>query len=215
MKYPTKQAAAQQIVEFGKRLYEKNMVAANDGNLSVKIGKNAVLVTPSGVSKGFLQEETLAVVDMDNNLLEGALPPSSETAMHLMVYKTNPKAGAAVHAHPVFGTAFAAAEIPLDKPILTESVIGIGQIPVAPFATPGTAEVPQSIAPFAEKYNGVLLAKHGVLAWGKNAEQAYFRLEAIEHTAKIRAVCQFLLQSDAELSAEQLAKLAPFIGRFD
>ena len=86
MKYPNRQNAAQQIVEMGKRLYEKNMAAANDGNISVKIGENAVLVTPSGVSKGYLQAETLAVVDLENNLIEGTLPPSSETKMHLRVY---------------------------------------------------------------------------------------------------------------------------------
>lgn len=215
MKYPNRQNAAQQIVEMGKRLYEKNMAAANDGNISVKIGENAVLVTPSGVSKGYLQAETLAVVDLENNLIEGTLPPSSETKMHLRVYRENPQIGGVIHAHPVFGTAFAAAEIALDKPILIESVIGIGKIPLAPFATPGTDEVPNSIAPFVKNYHGVLLAKHGVLTWGKNLEQAYFRLEAIEHTAKIRAISQFLLQSNMELTSEQLAKLAPFIGRFD
>lgn len=215
MNYPTKKHAAEMIIEFGRRMYEKNMVAANDGNLSVKIGENAVMITPSGVSKGFMRAEMFPVMDLAGNLIDGTGRPSSEAKMHLKVYAENPKIGGVVHAHPVFATAFAAADIPLDKPLLTESVIGLGPVPLAPFATPGTDEVPESITPFIMNCNGVLLAKHGVLSWGKNLEQAFFRLEAIEHTAKIRAVSEFLLKSNARLTPEQLQKLHPFIGRFD
>lgn len=215
MKYLTKQQATDLIIDFGRRLYEKNMVAANDGNLSVKIGDNAVLITPSGVSKGFLTPEMLVVVDLENNLIEGNFSQSSETKMHLQVYKNNLNIGGVAHAHPVFATAFAAAGLALDQPVLTESVIGLGKIPLAPFATPGTEEVPQSIVPFLNNYKGVLLANHGVLTWGKDLMQAFFRMESIEHTAKIQTICKYLLKSDNQLNAEQLAKLAPFIGRFD
>ncbi|MGI5825090.1 MAG: class II aldolase/adducin family protein [Bacillota bacterium] len=215
MNYPTKKHAAEMIIEFGRRMYEKNMVAANDGNLSVKIGENAVMITPSGVSKGFMRAEMFPVMDLAGNLIDGTGRPSSEAKMHLKVYAENPKIGGVAHAHPVFATAFAAADIPLDKSLLTESVIGLGPVPLAPFATPGTDEVPESITPFIMNCNGVLLAKHGALSWGKNLEQAFFRLEAIEHTAKIRAVSEFLLKSNARLTPEQLQKLHPFIGRFD
>lgn len=215
MSYPNRQEAADAILRFGKRLDERQMIAANDGNLSVRIGENAVLITPSGIPKGELRQEQLITVDLRGEPKSGAGVPSSETAMHLKIYRENPQVGGVCHAHPVFATALAAAGQSLEVPLLTENVIGLGPIPLAPYATPGTRDVPASIAPFLQSHKGALLANHGALAWGKDLAQAYYRLETIEHTAKIHIIARFLLGTPQELTAEQLAQLAPFIGRFD
>ncbi len=215
MNYPDPQEAAAAILHFGKRLDERQMIAANDGNLSVRIGENAVLITPSGLPKGELKQEQLVTVDLRGNQKGGLGIPSSETAMHLKIYRENPQVGGVCHAHPVFATALAAAGQSLETPLLTENVIGLGPIPLAPYATPGTEEVPASIAPFLQTHKGALLANHGALAWGKDLAQAYYRLETMEHTAKIHILARFLLETPRELTPEQLEKLAPFIGRFD
>lgn len=215
MSYPDPREAAAAILHFGKRLDKRQMIAANDGNLSVRIGEDAILITPSGIPKGELKQEQLITVDLQGNQKDGHGNPSSETAMHLKIYRENPHVGGVCHAHPVFATALAAAGQSMETPLLTENIIGLGPIPLAPYATPGTEEVAASIAPFLQTHQGALLANHGALAWGKDLAQAYYRLETMEHTAKIHILVRFLLGTPRELTSEQLEKLAPFIGRFD
>ena len=170
----------------GKLLYDRGYVAANDGNLSMKTAPDRLLVTPSGVSKGRLTPDMLLVTDMEGNVLEGNRHPSSETKMHLAVYRGRPDVGAVVHAHPPVSTAFAVCRRGMETPYLSELVTGLGAVPCTPsFAMLSTDEVPKSIRPYLPDHNAVLLANHGALTWGADLWQAFDRMETVEHTAKI------------------------------
>ena len=205
--YLTDAQAKAAILEIGKRMYDRRYVAANDGNISVKTGDNRVWVTPTGVSKGFMTEDMLVCLDLDGNHLEGTGKASSETKMHLRVYKENPEVKAVVHAHPVTATAFAAARIPLDKAVMIETVIGLGVVPVANYALPGTQEVPDSIAPFCRDYNAVLLANHGALTWGKTPIEAYYRMESLECSAEVMLKLGYLNRPAQLLTRSQVVDL--------
>ena len=167
--YPTDAEAKAQIIEAGLKIYQRGLVAANDGNLSVRVGENALWVTPTGVSKGFMTEDMLVKLDLDGNVLAGTRKASSETKMHLRIYRENPDVRAVVHAHPPAATAFAAAGIPLDRPVLQEAVVQLGTVPVAPF----------------RDYRALLLEYHGAVTWGETMERAYFRLECLEQMANV------------------------------
>jgi L-fuculose-phosphate aldolase len=204
--YLTDFQVKKQIIEVGRWMYNKNFVASNDGNISFKVSDTTLWATPTGVSKGFMTEEMLVKVDLDGNILNGTSKPSSELKMHLRVYRENPKVQAVVHAHPPIATSFAIAGIPLSKAILPEAVIQLGEVPVAPYATPGTQEVPDSIAPFCKTHNGVLLANHGALTWGDNVTQAYYRMESLEYYAMVTMYTGIIGQAN-ELSCRQVDKL--------
>lgn len=208
--YMTAEEAAGAIINIGRKLYEKGMVASNDGNISVRIGDDAVMITPTGVSKGALTREMLLTVTLDGELIAGSAKKSTETAMHLRLYKENPEIRVAVHAHPAFATSFAIAGIALDAPIYPEAYAIVGEVPLAPYATPGTQEVPDSIAPFACTHNAVLLSNHGALTWGKTPEQAYFRMESLEGYARVTMYSKYILGSARELTPDQLRKIHIF-----
>ena len=131
--YPSDAQAKAEILDAGRKIYQRGLVAANDGNLSVRVGDNALWVTPTGVSKGAMTEDMLVKLSLDGTVLEGTRKPSSETKMHLRIYQENPAVRAVVHAHPPAATAFAAAGLPLDRPVLQEAVVQLGTVPVAPF----------------------------------------------------------------------------------
>lgn len=175
----------QQIVEIGKRMYLRNFVAANDGNISAMCEDGTILATPSGVSKGFLREDMLVKLDLDGNILDGKYAVTSEIKMHLRIYKENPSVKAVTHAHPPVSTCFAICHKSLKPTYLTEAIITLGEIPCAPYATPGTNELPNSIAPYVNEYKGVLLANHGVVTWGKDLMEAFYTMESIEYCANI------------------------------
>ena len=139
--YPSDAQAKAEILDAGRKIYQRGLVAANDGNLSVRVGDNALWVTPTGVSKGAMTEDMLVKLSLDGTVLEGTRKPSSETKMHLRIYQENPAVRAVVHAHPPAATAFAAAGLPLDRPVLQEAVVQLGTVPVAPFALPGSQAV--------------------------------------------------------------------------
>ncbi len=183
--YPTDEQAQEAILAAGRKIYQRGLVAANDGNLSVRVGDNALWVTPTGVCKGDMTQEMLVKLDLDGNLLEGSRKPSSETKMHLRIYRENPAVRAVVHAHPPAATAFACAGLPLDKPVLQEAVVFLGSVPVAPFALPGSAAVADSVAPFCQDYRALLLEYHGAVTWGETMEQAHYRLECLEQMAQV------------------------------
>lgn len=185
MTYPTDAQAKAAILEVGRKIYQRGLVAANDGNLSVRVGENALWVTPTGVSKGAMTEEMLVKLDLDGNVLEGTRKPSSETKMHLRIYREDPLIRAVVHAHPPIATAFAAAGIPLDRPVLQEAVVQLGTVPVAPFALPGSQGVADSVAPYCRQYRALLLEYHGAVTWGDTMEQAHYRLECLEQLAAV------------------------------
>lgn len=185
MTFPSDAQAKADILATGRKIYQRGLVAANDGNLSVRVGENALWVTPTGVSKGTMTEEMLVKLDLDGNCLEGTHKPSSETKMHLRIYQEDPLIRAVVHAHPSVATAFAAAGIPLDRPILQEAVVQLGTVPVAPFALPGSQGVADSVAPYCQKYRALLLEYHGAVTWGDTMEQAHYRLECLEQLATV------------------------------
>ena len=206
--YPTRKQAAEEILEVGRRMYQNGYVAANDGNISCKIAEDTILATPTGVSKGFMTEDMLVEMKLDGTIIKmGELKPSSEVKMHIRVYTENPEVKAVTHAHPVTATSFAIAGISLDAPILTETLMSLGSVPVARYATPGTQEVPDSIAPFCKDYNAVLLANHGALTWGNSLMQAYYRLESVEYYAKIILNTCHLIGKAVALDEEQVAAL--------
>ena len=183
--YPTDAQAKADILEAGIKLFQRGLVAANDGNLSVRVGENALWVTPTGVSKGAMIEEMLVKLDLDGNLLAGTRRPSSEVKMHLRIYRENPDVRAVVHAHPPAATAFACAGIPLDRPVLQEAVLMLGPVPVAPFALPGSQAGADNLAPFCQQYRAALLEYHGAVTWGETMQQAHYRLECLEQTALV------------------------------
>jgi L-fuculose-phosphate aldolase len=184
----------QDIVEIGKRLWTRGFVASNDGNISVKIGADRLLCTPASVSKGFMTAEMMVITDLDGKLVSGApgRKPSSEIQMHLVAYRERPDVGAVVHAHPPLSTGFAVAGIPLDRAVLAEVVTTLGSIPIAEYGTPSTRELAESVAPYVKAHDGLLLANHGALALGRDLFGAYYKMETIEHFAKISLVARML-----------------------
>lgn len=202
------------ICAVGRLLYDRGYVAANDGNISVRTGENQLWMTPSGVSKGRMTPDMLVKLDLEGRVLEGARHPSSEAKLHLAVYRRRPDVGAVVHAHPPMSTAFAVCRRPLDRPYLAELVVGLGgAVPVAPYATLSTDEVPRSIEPYVEDHDAVLLANHGSAAWGRDLWAAFDKLETVEHTAKI--YCNVaLLQGGCELTGQQVEDLKDMKGYY-
>ncbi len=195
------------ICEIGRRMYLREYVASNDGNISLKVSPDEVLCTPTGVSKGYMTPQMICSLDMEGNLREGTHKPSSEMKMHLRVYREKPLINAVVHAHPPIATAFSVAGIPLEDPILAEFVVMLGRVDVAPYATPGTEEVPDSIAPYLRESNALLLANHGALTWGSNLEEAYHRLESLEHYAKILLYTSHIIGKQNPLDKDQVLRL--------
>ena len=180
------------IIEICKRVHANGWVAANDGNISIRIGPNTVLCTPTGMSKGYLTTDQLIKVDMDGNKIDGDLEPSSEVKMHLDIYKSKENIGAVVHAHPPFATGFAVAGIALDECIMPEIIISLGSIPLTRFGTPSTSEIPDSVRPYLKEHDVFLLENHGALSIGKDVYQAYYRMESLELFAKINHVARML-----------------------
>lgn len=195
-----------EIIDVCKRIHSNGWVASNDGNVSVKIGPNTFLCTPTGMSKGYLTTDQLLKVDIDGNKLEGYLNPSSEMKMHLEVYKQKEDVNAVVHAHPPFSTGFAVAGVPLDECVMPEIIIGLGSIPLARFGTPSTMEIPESIRPFLKEYSVFLLENHGALSIGSDVFQAYYRMESLELFAKISFIARTLGKVNV-LSEEDVKKI--------
>ncbi|MGG1678594.1 class II aldolase/adducin family protein [Neobacillus sp. NRS-1170] len=195
-----------QICEIGKRIYDKGFVAANDGNISIRLCQNEFLITPTGVSKGFMTPDMIIKVDGEGNVLEGDYRPTSEMKMHLLVYQERPDINAVVHVHPPYATAFAIAGVPLNQAIMPESVVYLGTIPVAEYGTPSTSEVPDAVKKYVPQHQGVLLENHGALTWGRDLEHAYFLMESLEFTAKINWIAK-QMSGDRELSKEHVQTL--------
>jgi len=194
------------IVEVGKRMYSRGFVASNDGNISAKIDSDRVLITPTGVSKGYLDTDMIITVDMKGNVISGDLKPSSEVFMHLQVYKDRPDVLSVCHSHPPYATGYAVAGIPLDKCVLPEVIITLGNIPLVEYGTPGTDEFYKPVVPLLKDYDAFLLANHGALSVGKSVLDAYHKMETLEHFAHIAFVAQQVGTPNI-LNAEQVKKL--------
>lgn len=208
MCYPDETAARGDILEAGRRMYLRGFVNANDGNLSVRLSNNVILATPSGVSKGFMTEDMLCKLDLDGNVLEGKLTPSSEIKMHLAIFRRSPSIISVCHAHPPVSTTFSAAGVALDKAFLQETALMLGVIPVAKYALPGSDELANGAAEFCIDYHGVLMEHHGPVSWGNSMMQALFRMESIEYAATI-AMYSRIMGFDRTLRKEQIDGLVP------
>lgn len=201
------------IVEVGRRLWERGFVASNDGNISVRLDDRRLMTTPKSVSKGFMTADMMVVTDLEGKKLAGERDPSSELKMHLQVYRDRPDARAVVHAHPPTATGFAVAGIPLDRAVLAEVVTTLGSIPIAEYATPSTDELPQACSKYLKAHDGLLLANHGALAIGPDLFTAYHRMETIEHFAKISLVTRMLGRENL-LSRQEVDRLQGLRGMY-
>jgi L-fuculose-phosphate aldolase len=176
------QELVSKLTYYAHKVYHNGYGAAYDGNLSVRHG-SAIYITATRTNKETANPADISVVDLSGNLLEGQRLPSTELAMHLFIYNSRPDVGGIVHTHPVFATAFAAARQGLTKPVFPEVVLDLGDVPLCNYATPSTEEVAASIKPHVQA-NAFLLANHGAVALGGDVDEAYFRLEKLEHSAK-------------------------------
>ena len=203
------------IVEVGRRLWVRGFVASNDGNISVRLDDQRLLMTPTSVSKGFMTPDMMVITDLNGTLLEGApgRKPSSETMMHLVAYRIRPDVQAVVHSHPPLATGFAVAGIPLDRAVLAEVVTTLGSIPIAEYGTPSTMELADAVEPYVRVHDGLLLANHGALALGKDLFAAYYKMETIEHFAKISLVAR-MLGREHILSTEEVGRLQALRGTY-
>ena len=194
------------IVQFGQMLHERGFIAACDGNLSVRLDKNRLLVTPTGVSKGMMKTSDLVIVDIAGGKLKGRREVTTEIGMHLLIYRLRPDVAGIVHAHPRTATGFAAAGVALDQPLVCEVVIGLGSIPLAPYGMPGTPELAETLEPLVPQYDAILMANHGVVTYGVDLHSAYMKMETVEHFAQITLVTQLLGQQRL-LASEDVRKL--------
>src|SRR5262249_38972617 len=203
----TERELRRHIADIGRRMYESGMAAATDGNISVRLDIGSILTTPTMVCKGRMTDDMMVVVDQSGRKIRSdERNPSSELPMHLAIYRLRPDVQAVVHAHPPFGTGFAVANVPLDKPLLSEVILTLGCVPLTGYGTPSTEELPQSLAPFIPHHDALLMANHGAVAYGPDLELAFARMETLEHFAKITLVAR-LVGRPHELPPEAIEKL--------
>ena len=206
--YPTDAEAKKMIVEIGRRMYIKNFVAANDGNISCKVDDKTIWATPTGVSKGFMSEDEMVKMRLDGTIInQGERAPSSEVKMHLRIYNERKDVMAVCHAHPPIATSFAIAGMALNKAIYPEAIVNLGIVPCVHYEKPGSEKLPDSIAPYIRDYNALLLANHGVVTWGTSLIEAWYRLESTEHYAMITMYSTNIIGKANVLSCDQVNEL--------
>jgi L-fuculose-phosphate aldolase len=196
----------EELVAVCHRVEAKGFVAAADGNISARLPNGNILITPSSLNKGFVKPDDLVEISLRGDRIAGKGTPSSERAMHCFIYNNRLDVNAVVHCHPVYATAFATARIPLSGRLFPEVILGLGTIPLARYATPSTGEVGDSIAPFVNSADAVLLTNHGVVTYGKDLWDAYFKTEKVEQIAHMEFAAR-VLGGAKELSADEVSKL--------
>jgi len=201
------------ICVAGRWMYEQGYNVACEGNVSVRLDDNRILTTPTCMNKGMLAPEDLVVTDLEGRQLAGERKFSSELAMHLLFYNMRPDVNAICHAHPPTATGFAVAGRGLDQALLPEVIVGLGRIPLVRYATPGTPELSAALEPYVPHYDALLLANHGAVTCGPDLLTAYFRLETIEHFAKITLAAE-MAGSPTLLSSREVAKLMAARSRY-
>jgi len=202
-----------EIVEVGRRMYARGYVASNDGNISARLDDGRLITTPTAVSKGYMTPDMMVIVDFDGNKLSGERKASSELKMHLEIYRNRPDVNAVVHAHPPLATGFAVAGIPLTRAVLAEVITTLGSIPIAEYATPSTAELPEAVRKYIKAHDGILLANHGAVTCGESVTAAYHKMETIEHFAKISLVAR-LLGRENLISRDEVERLQGLRGTY-
>jgi len=199
------------VCEVGRRLYQLGFVAANDGNISARLADGRVVCTPTGVSKGFITDDMLTVCDAEGRQVSGRMAISSEIAMHLQIYRQRSDVGAVVHAHPPTATGYAVSGLALTACVLPEVIVNLGRIPLAAYGTPGGDEIVEPILPLIRDHDAVLMANHGVVTVGRDPLDAHFKMETVEHFARIDLVARQLRTLDRaptpSLSTDQVAAL--------
>ncbi len=203
--------------EIGKRVWQKDYVASNDGNFSYRLEENLVVATPTMISKGFMQPEDMVLVDLEGNQVGGHRRLTSEIRMHLFIYRERPEVRCVVHAHPPHAVAFAIARKPVPRCVLAEAEVNLGPVPIAPYATTGTWEFARSIAPWVKNHDAFLLASHGAVVVGNDPFDAFYRLETLEQYARILMLAMQLGEVNTlDLAAmEDLLRLKERIGSAD
>jgi L-fuculose-phosphate aldolase len=201
------------ICAVGRWIHERFYVASTDGNISVRLGPQRILTSPTGISKGMMSPDDMVITDLDGKKIRGQGNPSSEMPMHTLIYRLRPDVNAICHAHPPTATAYAAAGLPLNRAILAELVVTLGSIPVAPYGTPGTSELTRSLEPLVEHQDAILLANHGVVTYGPDLLTAFFRMDTTEHFARV-ALATELLGRQVLLSGDDVAKLLAIRARY-
>ncbi len=188
----TEREHRQDIVDIGRYVWQKGWIAANDGNITVRLDQSRILCSPTGVSKGMMRPDDLIIVDMQGNKIEGRLEGTTEIAMHLAVYKLRPDVGSVLHAHPPVATGFATAGRALNLALLPEVIIGLGCVPLAGYGLPGTPELLEPMLPLIPKYDALMMGNHGAVCYGEDVYKAFFRMETVEHFARITLVAELL-----------------------
>ncbi len=202
----TEQEYRQDIVEVGRLVYQKGWVAANDGNITIRLDSHRILSTPTGVSKGMMHPDDLIILNYEGKKIEGRREGTTEILMHLSIYKLRGDVRAVLHAHPPVATGFATNGRSLDQALLPEVIIGLGCVPLAAYGLPGTPELSAPMLPLIPKYDAILLANHGAVAYGDDVWRAFFRMETVEHFARINLVAE-LLGGPNVLPRQEVSKL--------
>jgi len=182
----------QDIVDIGRLVYQKGWVAANDGNITIRLSPDRILATPTGISKGMMHVEDLIIVDKQGSKVEGRRECTSEIFMHCTVYNMRPDIHSVLHAHPPVATGFATAGRPLDQALLPEVIIGLGCVPLAAYGLPGTPALTEPMLPYIPKYDAIMMGNHGAVCYGEDVYKAFFKMETVEHFARISFVAEML-----------------------
>ncbi len=196
----------EKLVAVGKALRDQGLIIGGEGNISLRLPNGNLLVTPARVCKGKLTSSMLLILDPKGYVLEGTLPPSSELLLHLHIYAQRSDVGGIVHAHPPFATGFSCAGLSLSLPLLAESIITLGDVPLIPFAMPGSIELVETLSPYLKDNDCFLLSNHGVLTVGSDLETALIRMELIEQYAKILLVT-YIMGRQSPIPAKYLKNL--------
>lgn len=186
------QTVREQIVECCRRMHERGLISGGEGNVSVRVGRSRIVVTPSGVNKGFLKTADLVVTDLDGRVVKGHGRPSSEIRVHLAAYRVRPEVGAVVHAHPPTAVAFTIAGVSLAQCVIPEAIITLGEVGMAPYVTPTTEALAAEVERLLVNHDVVMMDRHGSVTLGRDVFEAYDRLESLEHTARITFMARSL-----------------------
>lgn len=182
---PAESALRKELVRFGRWMNRLGFAPGTSGNLSVRLDAERILATPTGCSKCMLRASDMVVVDLQGNQLSGTRRVTSEIDMHLAIYRMRSDVQGVVHAHPPTATAFASSGIALDEPLCSEIVMTLGSVPLAPYATTGSPELSASLAPFVPDHDAILMANHGVVTCGDSLQNAFLKMETVEHFAQV------------------------------
>src|SRR5262249_46253492 len=201
------------VCTVGRWIHQRGFVASTDGNISIRLDPRRILTSPTALSKGMMEPDDLVITDLEGRKLSGRRNPSSELAMHLLIYRRRPDVNAVCHAHPPVATGHAAAGLPLSKALVSEALLALGCIPVARYGTPGTPELSDALEPLVQHYDAILMANHGVVTYGPDLLTAFFRMETTEHFARVALVTE-LLGKQVLLSSGDVEKLLAARARY-